>query len=263
MGFRNNVRQRLRNLYRELETGKRALTRNVARTLVMTHEHEGWHVEVSFCSSPRTTAILIFYLYQTLLYMLLQRAGTGTRPPFGFTQPPWQHLSSQWSSVPLPQTLTVTLGPAHVTLGHNDSEAIDKLPAHEHDAHDHVFGWDNESPARTVHVKQFKAEWRPVTNGEFNEFLEGKGKGVASVPKSWVTDSEDEVYKVRTIFGPVPFEVARTWPVLTSYDDLACYAKAKGGRLPTEPELRLFLDTYDIGFEGGANVGFRHWHPTP
>ncbi|KAG1895243.1 C-type lectin protein [Suillus fuscotomentosus] len=44
---------------------------------------------------------------------------------------------------------------------------------------------------------------------------------------------------------------------------LSEYAKSKGGRLPTEPELRLFLDTYEVGFEGGANVGIRNWHPVP
>lgn len=57
--------------------------------------------------------------------------------------------------------------------------------------------------------------------------------------------------------------IANHWPVLTAYDDLAGYAASKGGRLPTEPELRLFLDLYDVGFEGGANVGFKHWHATP
>jgi formylglycine-generating enzyme required for sulfatase activity len=132
-----------------------------------------------------------------------------------------------------------------------------------HDVHNHVFGWDNESPTRTVHVKRFKVQWRPVTNGEFETFmLEGKGKGVVSMPESWISDDDGE-YKVRTMFGPVPLAIARTWPVLTSYDDLAYYAKCRGGRLPTEPELRLFLDMYDVGYEGGANVGFRHWHPTP
>jgi len=56
---------------------------------------------------------------------------------------------------------------------------------------------------------------------------------------------------------------AKHWPVLTSYDGLVTYAKSKGGRLPTEPELRLFLDTYNVGYECGANVGFRNWHPAP
>lgn len=65
------------------------------------------------------------------------------------------------------------------------------------------------------------------------------------------------------MYGPVSMDIAQHWPVLTSYDHLLMYATSKGGRLPTEPELRLFLDTYDVGFAGGANVGFRNWHPIP
>lgn len=49
--------------------------------------------------------------------------------------------------------------------------------------------------------------------------------------------------------------------MLTSYDDLSKYAQVQGGRLPTEAELRLFLDKFESGYEGGANVGFRNWHP--
>ena len=56
---------------------------------------------------------------------------------------------------------------------------------------------------------------------------------------------------------------AKHWPCLTAYEDLAVYARSKGGRLPTEPELRLFLDTYQVSYEQGANVGFRNWHPLP
>jgi len=61
----------------------------------------------------------------------------------------------------------------------------------------------------------------------------------------------------------VPMAIAAHWPMLTSYDDLSAYASSKGGRLPTEAELRLFLDTYDVGHEGGANIGFRNWHCVP
>ena len=57
--------------------------------------------------------------------------------------------------------------------------------------------------------------------------------------------------------------IARHWPVLTSYDDLSKYAKINGGRLPTEAELCLFLNKFASGYEGGANVGFRNWHPLP
>ncbi len=69
--------------------------------------------------------------------------------------------------------------------------------------------------------------------------------------------------KVLTLHGLVPLNIAQHWPVLTSFDDLTAYAKSKGGRIPTEPELRLFLDTYEVGHEGRANVAFRNWHPIP
>jgi hypothetical protein len=46
VSFRDRVRGRLMQLYDDLRTGKRALTRNIARTLVTTLEHEGFHVEV-------------------------------------------------------------------------------------------------------------------------------------------------------------------------------------------------------------------------
>ena len=38
-------------LYDDIATGKRVLTRNIARTLVMTYEHEGFHVEVKLVLS--------------------------------------------------------------------------------------------------------------------------------------------------------------------------------------------------------------------
>ncbi|KAG6809208.1 hypothetical protein H0H92_001163, partial [Tricholoma furcatifolium] len=252
IGFRNNVRKRLIGLYHDLHTGKQRLTRTIARTLVMTLEHEGFHIE-------------------TLLYMLIQRAGTagGTLPPPGFTSPPWDSLAAQWDSHPLPATPTVVLGPATITLGHDDSEAHDVLPGIADIVDDHVFGWDNESPKRPLDVGAFRAEWRPVTNGEFEAFWRTQwGADVARVPGSWVCDpapgdgGEVEV-RVRTMYGPVSMAVARHWPVLTSYDDLLAYAKSKGGRLPTEGELRLFLDRYEVGHEGGSNTGFRNWHPVP
>ena len=69
--------------------------------------------------------------------------------------------------------------------------------------------------------------------------------------------------QVRTLYGPVDFEIAQHWPCLTAYDDLAAYASSKGGRLPSEPELRIFLDRYQVGYEEGGNVAFRNWHPVP
>ncbi|KAJ8591598.1 hypothetical protein M405DRAFT_814114 [Rhizopogon salebrosus TDB-379] len=241
LAFRDRVRARLLALYDDFASGKRKINRNVGRMLAMTLEHEGWHVE-------------------TLLYMLIQRAGTGTQPPAGFVPPPWEALSAQWDVTYMPPaTLNVTLGPSSITLGHDDCEGKD----FDDDVHDqvegHQFGWDNESPSRQVEVGQFRVEWRPISNGEFHDWWVNRKE--IGLPPSWV-EAEEEI-QVRTLYGPVPLHIAKHWPVLTSYDMFDMYAKSKGGRLPTEPELRLFLDTYEVGYGGGGNVGIRNWHPVP
>lgn len=132
--------------------------------------------------------------------MLIQRAGTGTLPPPGFTVPPWEDLKHQWSSIPTPSTETVVVGPASVILGHQDSEADDERPEFVEDVQGHNFGWDNESPERHVTVDAFKAEWRPVSNHEFQQFWLGEGKRLGvQMPKSWVI-AEDEDIKVCVLF---------------------------------------------------------------
>ena len=140
----------------------------------MTLEHEGFHIE-------------------TLLYMLIQRAGTGTLPPPGFQTPDWAHLSMQWSQNPAATLPLPTLGPAQLVVGHDDSEGVDEDPLLNalEDVVNHTYGWDNESPQRIVEVGAFKAEWRPVSNEEYMAFWEGSGK---SMPKSWV--KEDGEIKV-------------------------------------------------------------------
>ncbi|KAL0960797.1 hypothetical protein HGRIS_005816 [Hohenbuehelia grisea] len=244
--FQERARQRLLRVYDDIDEGKMQLTRRVGRVLFMTYEHEALHVE-------------------TLLYMLLQRAGTDTIPPPGFTVPPWSALADTWNSSPAPATKTVTLGPASVTLGHDDAEADDDHPELASQVVDHEFGWDNEHPKRTAEVKRFAIEWRPVTNGEFYKFYKEHdkedSKHKVQFPASWI-ESDGEV-RVRTLYGPVPMKVAQNWPVMTSYNNLSTYAIVKGGRLPTEPELRLFCDKFESGYEGGSNVGFRNWHPVP
>lgn len=239
--FQARVRHRVMKLYDDLESGKVALTRKVARVLFMTFEHEAMHAE-------------------TLLYMLLQRAGTGTLPPPGFAAPHWQALSKAWNEAVLPQSATVTLGPATVELGHDDNEPQDGQVV-DQPVRDHEYGWDNEHPRRAVDVGKFSIEWRPVTNGEFYAFYTGQGRGKVDLPASWI--EENDTVKVRTLYGPIEMEFAEHWPVIASYNDLSTYATVKGGRLPTEPELRLFYDKFAAGYTGGANMGFRNWHPVP
>lgn len=81
-----------------------------------------------------------------------------------------------------------------MVLGHQDSEADDFKPEFEHQVEGHAFGWDNESPPRCVEVPKFKAEWRPVSNGEFYKYWREHGE--VEMPKSWV--HEDEEVKVRS-----------------------------------------------------------------
>jgi hypothetical protein len=47
LAFRDRVRARLERLYKELQTGQRSIGRRLARTLMMTLEHEGFHIEVA------------------------------------------------------------------------------------------------------------------------------------------------------------------------------------------------------------------------
>ena len=196
-----------------------------------------------------------------MLLQVASGADAGTQPPQGFTVPAWDLLAAQDRKAHEAFTsfgdgTTVTLGPCNLTLGHDDAEGEDDTCLDR----SHTFGWDNESPARGVTVLPFRIEWRPVSNGKFHTFwLSEEGKSSVKFPSTW-TQIGDQIY-VRTLYGPVPLEEAFHWPVITSYDDLSTYARVQGGRLPTEPELRLFLDTFCSGYLGGANIGFRRWHP--
>mgnify|MGYP001317666552 CR=1 FL=1 len=168
-------------VYDAIDSGKMVLTKKVARVLFMTLEHEAMHAE-------------------TLLYMLIQRAGSGTIPPPGFTAPPWQSLAAEWDTAAQPESETVVLGPGLVTLGHDDAEDDDGVLL-DVGGSAHEFGWDNEHPKRVVEVPEFRISWRPVTNGQFYQFWKTKGEDVkVDLPASWI--EEDGVLKVRT-FGVV------------------------------------------------------------
>ena len=120
--------------------------------------------------------------------MLLQRAGTGTIPPSanGFATPAWESLADMWNASPTPSSSTVTVGPATIELGHDDSEGDDASL----EVKDHEIGWDNEHPRHTVDVGKFRIEWRPVTNGQFYEFWK-EGGGKVPLPKTWVMDGDN------------------------------------------------------------------------
>ncbi|CAE6446239.1 unnamed protein product [Rhizoctonia solani] len=244
LSFRDRVRARLMKLYDDFESGKRVLTRTIGRVLWMTFEHETFHAE-------------------TLLYMLLQRAGSGTIPP-ATTVPDWETLAKVWDAevhATLNAPALVRIGPSEVTVGHDDFESEDALaPEGWHSSYE--FGWDNEHPKRSVSIGSVDISTRPVTNGDYHAFLSKQSRlGENDLPASWVR-LNDEI-RVRTLYGLVDFDVAKHWPLVASYDQIADYARAQGGRLPTHAELLAFRDQCDGTSMGQGNFGFRNWHYIP
>jgi formylglycine-generating enzyme required for sulfatase activity len=156
---------------------------------------------------------------QTLLYMLIQRAGAGMLPPPGVTPPPWEMLAQQWDEAPKPASgdEAVVIGPAEIVLGHDDSEAEDDAFPPER-VPEHRFGWDNESPRRVVKVGAVRVSRRCITNEEYLDFWKGEGEGKVAMPQSWVLD--DGVVKVCLVVLP-----AREWALevtLLRYRSVQC-----------------------------------------
>lgn len=136
--------------------------------------------------------------------MLIQKAGEddGTRPPPGIPPPDWEALQLQWNrrkELESTQETKLTLGPSNISLGHDDAEADDyksQTPYGE----EHEFGWDNEHPKRTVEVKRFTIERKPIGNGEYHQFWSTGDK--AQLPASWII--KDSSVHVRLNYNITP-----------------------------------------------------------
>jgi formylglycine-generating enzyme required for sulfatase activity len=211
----------------------------------MTYEHEAMHAE-------------------TLLYMLIQSAAT--RPPTCLATPQWDVLAKRWGIEAASNTNEVLSIPAgQVEVGHDDAEDEDEQYTSPDAWAGHEFGWDPENPRISVHVPAFKVDALPISNGDYLDFAGKTGLVLTkdSAPASWV--QKDGEWRVRTLYGPVGFDVAGRWPVQASKNELEAYARWKGGRLPSEVELRAFWAHEDGARPAGerANVGFKNWHPVP
>ncbi|HKC07108.1 MAG TPA: SUMF1/EgtB/PvdO family nonheme iron enzyme, partial [Methylomirabilota bacterium] len=124
----------------------------------------------------------------------------------------------------------VPAGPA--TLG----ARFDELP----------FGWDNEFSALEVHVPAFRIDGTPVTNGEFQAFVEDGGYTRADlwIDEDWVWRGHDRVehpavwelvdgaWIYRTLFDRLPLDQVTDWPVYVSLAEARAFARWRGGRLP-------------------------------
>ncbi|CAK3926972.1 Hypothetical predicted protein [Lecanosticta acicola] len=220
--YQESVRQRAKDLY---QSGAAYKDNWTGRALWLGFEHEVMHLE-------------------TLLYMLIQ--SEKTLPPDGTVKPDWEQMAAeaqresvpnQWFDIPA-QTVTVGL--------------------EDHDTPDgpvRYYGWDVEKPSYTTEVPAFKAQGRPITNGDYARYLSATNSEI--LPASWtndttarqngakahlngVSDIHDFTHgkAVRTLFGPVPLKYALDWPVSASYDELNGCAQYMGGRIPTMEEAR-------------------------
>lgn len=223
LAFQERVRERVTGFY---TTGQAYNDAWTGRVLWLGLEHEAMHLE-------------------TLLYMLVQ--SEKTIPPVGTTKPDFEELAKQarlgatendWFDIP----------EQSFREGIDDPDTAEGPLRH--------FGWDCEKPPRKLQVPAFKAKGRPITNGEYAQYL--RATKSEKLPASWyqpeamngvngqangvngTTELEDYLHgkAVRTVYGPVPLKYALEWPVSASYDELSGCAQYFGGRIPTFEETR-------------------------
>ncbi|WP_170319867.1 SUMF1/EgtB/PvdO family nonheme iron enzyme [Polyangium spumosum] len=149
---------------------------------------------------------------ETLLYMLAEcRPGLIQRP--ASVAPPGSSEGRAGERIHIPE------GPAVI------GAAWDEIP----------FGWDNEFGRATVSVRAFSLDSLPARNLDWRVFFRANGEPDSLRPRTWIHGAGRLL--VKTVFGPVPFEVAAGWPVQVSGEQARAYCAHHGGRLPTEAEL--------------------------
>ena len=199
---------------------------------------------------------------ETLLYMLVQSektvSPTSKAPNFEALaqNAKAQAVPNQWVHIPA----------ATITLGLDDPQ--DDTGPHRY------FGWDNETPSRTVSVAAFQAKARPMANEDYVRYLiQTRTK---KLPASWTIQTEhtdaanlntdmetngislymnghseplsDAYLKnkaVKTVYGNVPLKHALDWPVMASFDELSGCATWMNGRIPTMEEARSIYTYVD------------------
>ncbi|KAF2799877.1 hypothetical protein K505DRAFT_320917 [Melanomma pulvis-pyrius CBS 109.77] len=247
--FQTEVREKTEALYASCATNTDP---RVSRAMWIGFEHEAMHLE-------------------TLLYMLIQ--SENVLPPPGTITPDFEALARHTSALAVPNEW-FTIPESDIDIGLDDPEN-DSSPKR-------YFGWDNEKPRRSVHVKSFRAKAQPITNGEYAAYLKKTGK--TAIPASWCdtpysTGKRDSVINgysngtngtngfshsltegkyIRTVYGTVPLAYALNWPVVASYDELAGCAAWMGGRIPTMEEVRSIYAYVDRSgskeFEGALGT---------
>jgi ergothioneine biosynthesis protein EgtB len=136
------------------------------------------------------------------------------------------------------------------------------------------FAFDNERPRHRTYVAPFELAGRPVTNGEYIDFMEDGGY---RQPGLWLSDGwnmiherrctmplywqlRDGVYHAHTLSGTRP--VVRAEPVChVSYYEADAFARWAEARLPTEAEWEIASEGATIGADL-LETGALHPRPT-
>lgn len=135
------------------------------------------------------------------------------------------------------------------------------------------FAFDNEGPAHRIYLQDFALANRPVTNGEYLEFIVDGGYQTAShwLAEGWATvqseawqaplywEQRDGDWWVFTLGGMQPVNPAEPLCHL-SYFEADAFATWRGCRLPTEAEWEIAASGVPIQ---GNLLAADHLHPQP
>jgi ergothioneine biosynthesis protein EgtB len=138
------------------------------------------------------------------------------------------------------------------------------------------FGFDNEFPRHRVHLEPFDLADRPVSSGEWMDFMDDGGY---RRPELWLSDGwaaveaegweaplywaqRDGTWREFTLAGEVPVDPSR--PVChVSYYEADAYARWVGQRLPTEAEWEVVSTARAAGGTDGHLLDTLVLHPSP
>ncbi|EGF82700.1 hypothetical protein BATDEDRAFT_22786 [Batrachochytrium dendrobatidis JAM81] len=225
--YQNIVRSKIREMY----STTNVYSKRLSRTLFMCYEHDIMHVE-------------------TFLQMLVQ--DSHILPPRNVARP----ILKNSRLLPKPSAKYLSIEKGSFIMGHDDHEV------HDFDESESLarFGWDNEYPAHKEYVDSFKILSRPVTVGEYFEFLESTNWDATLIPGSWTRGEHSQGYAIKTVFGPISVDQAWIWPVYVSNNQAAAFAQANDTRLPTEQELS-FIRSQQPAADTMENNNFTQWTP--